>query len=448
LTVFFCSNPTELISSTLECVRITFKHGISAHSCFAFSAFSLVLKISGDNTAAVRAALLSKNLSSKNASKASSIAITNEFILAYNTPLPNILESFRQGCKLGLGSGDIFWGFINWMSSNQHTYLSGFHLDEVERDGVEIVEQMKSYKEYSLLNSFIEYRKVFPYLLGRNKDPLDWKKLEEFVHSSILDKKNDSSQKFRLARMCLAHLQLGVYFGNFSFADKMTDELLKLQKTNIAYFYASLKLLFTGVASFFLAFDPKTKNRKRKYYVSKAKKQYNEMSKIFKSMGQNCHHRYLILKAIVIALNNNNTVKGQRDVQYAYNYAIEAAIRVEHIQDAALCNEVAGEYFLSKNNSDLAIMYFTQAWHGYMSWGAVGKANHLKQNRESYIDASFKKVFFFKSANHARYTKDEKVLFQKEIQEEKLSFKLPEMVDCDDVSGSRGDVSSFSGDLF
>jgi hypothetical protein len=74
-----------------------------------------------------------------------------------------------------------------------------------------------------------------------------------------------------------------------------------------------------------------------------------------------------------------------RAVKEKFDKAIAEAEKAAVIQDAALANELAGEYFLSIKEDNQASLYFTQALALYKGWGAREKAKHLILHRGHWI---------------------------------------------------------------
>uniref|UniRef100_A0A6T6HL95 Uncharacterized protein n=1 Tax=Craspedostauros australis TaxID=1486917 RepID=A0A6T6HL95_9STRA len=80
-------------------------------------------------------------------------------------------------------------------------------------------------------------------------------------------------------------------------------------------------------------------------------------------------------------------------VQACYDEAIEKARSRNHIHEAGLACEMAGEAFLRistrdarDRTSNLIRHYFTRAAEFYEAWGAVTKCEDLRQRRGDHID--------------------------------------------------------------
>jgi hypothetical protein len=104
------------------------------------------------------------------------------------------------------------------------------------------------------------------------------------------------------------------------------------------------------------------------------------MKQMMSTKGVSTLHRYLLLKALVAAIKKKN------DTKLCFDNAIMAAGKTGFTQDAALGNELAGEYFLSMDDEYLCKFYFTRAYELYKEWGALTKVAHFKSRHGEHID--------------------------------------------------------------
>jgi len=73
-------------------------------------------------------------------------------------------------------------------------------------------------------------------------------------------------------------------------------------------------------------------------------------------------------------------------VQTAYNEAIEAAENAGYMQEAALCCERLGIYYLEQHcDTRQADIYLRRAFYLYSTWGAHTKCIQLKGNHDSLM---------------------------------------------------------------
>jgi hypothetical protein len=82
--------------------------------------------------------------------------------------------------------------------------------------------------------------------------------------------------------------------------------------------------------------------------------------------------RQFLLEAEIAA-----AIKGDKCVHSKYVAAIALARDSGSLFLAALGNELAGKYFLRKNQRDLALHFLQEAVQYYKAWGAMAKVDHL-----------------------------------------------------------------------
>lgn len=70
-----------------------------------------------------------------------------------------------------------------------------------------------------------------------------------------------------------------------------------------------------------------------------------------------------------------------------YDRAIELAGEEEYTQDEALGNELCAKFYLSRRRRKVARAYMTDAYHGYLRWGATAKAEDLAAMYPTLISA-------------------------------------------------------------
>jgi predicted ATPase len=373
---FHCGKHAQFNNYTFRMLQISFKHGVCGDTAIAFVCYAHLLSgVFGDHSGAVRlAGLACKILETTKAKQVEAGALFGVayFIDSWSKPHAEVLEIYQRGFKSGMEMGELEKGFRNRMGSIHHSYAAGYPLDSVERAGAELVEQLQQYNVDSILSVTLEIRLPILYLTGKADKPLDWERLEKFEPAL-----NDSSEMFQLLYGYLGRLELGVYFSEFEFAERMSRKLSEVSTQDTSYVTMSFRLFYSGLTASCLA----RQTGKRKY-TSLAQKFAKEMKNTTRTSGRNSHHRYLLMEADIKAARKEKPTK----VQTAYDEAISAAVKSGSTQDAALGSELAGEHFLLLGNDELARNYLTQARDLYREWGALAKVKHIEHKRRQYIE--------------------------------------------------------------
>jgi len=129
-------------------------------------------------------------------------------------------------------------------------------------------------------------------------------------------------------------------------------------------FYYSLALL---------AQYPHAENAEQQEYMAVALENHKKMQQWAKHSPSNYQHKYELVEAEI------NRVLGQalKAMEY-YDRAIRGAGEQGYIQEEALACERAAEFYLALGREKIARDYMTEAYHGYVRWGATAKVRDLK----------------------------------------------------------------------
>lgn len=383
LRAYYCGDMVGFMSCVLRSLRISFEDGLSASSAYSFAAYGLFLDRScGDHEGALRMARISRQILSRvddsadsKTAKALALTTISYAIEAWSRPRDEVLLNGHLAHQSGMQSGNVELGFLNWVIANSFAYSTGYPLARVEKSGREILEQLELYSADSILPIFVQVRLPINCFLCCNGRTIDWKELETF--ETISSNKSDT---YRSSLGYLGRLELGLYFGELEFAERMATALQAYVAHEALYAIIVKYVFYSGLTFSGLA---RKRSRSSKLYRQKASKMSKIMEKHCRTKGLNPLHKSLIMKADLLACKG----KDSQEVARAFDQGIEAALKLCFVQDAALGSELAGEYFMSRDH-DKARHYFCQAQHLYNEWGATAKVNHLASLRPTYLGTS------------------------------------------------------------
>lgn len=392
IQAFYCDNHIEFLLATLRALQVTFQYGLSGYSAMAVVAYALV-QMSGlnDSAGAVRSVRLAKDIVRVCDAKSQEPAFrfcVSHFVEGWSESHELTLENYRQGHLIGMEIGNIEDAFLNSYGAMHHARSCGSPLGSLELIGEELLEQMNLYKVKSILVLMEQIHIPVQYLTG-NKENIepDWAELG-IEPKCNLDK---SSENFRMMNYYISRMELGVYFGNFPFADRMARKLRSILPLNIAYVELSFRLFYSGLAASGMARKMRLEGKRIEAlkYRAKGWRYCKRLGHLNRSIGDNGYHRELLLLADL-------NLCGKEHKRVSYDRAIHACLDVGHIHDAALGSELAGEHYLATYNkknetgdSDATMKqirrHFTRARDFYRSWGAFAKVKHLHKKRGEYI---------------------------------------------------------------
>jgi hypothetical protein len=168
-----------------------------------------------------------------------------------------------------------------------------------------------------------------------------------------------------LRDLCTFRLMLAYIFRDFPTAKALIKQLYVFKTYNPAISLCYLRQVFTGLCAFTLSRQAQKKKSKVKYQtIGKASLYY--FKKALKSGAVNAFPLYTLLLA------------EQSRSKKAYDEAIRVCSRCGLMNFEALANESAALYFFEVGDEDWAMYYMGKAAGLYEDWGAVGKAQALK----------------------------------------------------------------------
>jgi tetratricopeptide (TPR) repeat protein len=374
LRAFHCADSSLMALSILQSLSLTKSAGICAYSANAFSAYGMLLSSLGDQSGARRMARLSESILAKTDSKhlEGMVLFQNAcFVDAWSIPILHTVESMNRGYRSAMETGDIEDAYRSWACSIAHVFASGCPLPSLLETGIKCNEKLVQYKVESMKASFCKYHNLVEHLVGVAEKPLDFSSAVAEIPSYV----SDPDQFIHWSWYCWEYLQLAIYFRELKIAEKILEPFKKFSALDSSYIVTSIRVFFTGLTACSLAL----KTGKRKYLLM-ATSCTKEMKQMMSTKGINTLHRYLLLKALVAA------IKKKKDTQLCFDKAILAAGKTGFTQDAALGNELAGEYFLSMDDEYWCTFYFTRAYELYTEWGALAKVAHFKSRHGEHIE--------------------------------------------------------------
>ncbi len=156
---------------------------------------------------------------------------------------------------------------------------------------------------------------------------------------------------------------------NISQALEYIQSIMGLMSVGVHNFYYSLSLL---------AVYPTTDTQEK--YLQQVEANQEKMQNWAFHAPMNFLHKYELVEA------EKARVLGEKDrAMDFYDRAIQHSSEQGYIQEEALANELAAEYYLSLGREKVAKTYMTDAYYGYIRWGANAKVADLEERYPQLI---------------------------------------------------------------
>ncbi|MEG4172914.1 MULTISPECIES: GAF domain-containing protein [unclassified Microcoleus] len=281
------------------------------------------------------------------------------------------IEPLRQAINSGLEFGDIEYACHAADYYCAHLFFNGEHLDYVQ-------EQQKHYIDFAD-NFPQEYQFYLLKIIGQlvanlrgitdNSLILTGEFLKEEEAIAYLTKINNLMSLFRVlfAKTLLCYLFKD--YKNAIIHAKTALNNSMLVEANISFnnhvYYYSLALL----AQYF-----QESEEKQQQYLKQVEENQQKMKYWAQHCPMNYQHKYDLVEA------EKARVLGQAfSAMEYYDRAIDGAKENGYVQDEALANELAGEFYLALGRQKVARTYLIDAYYAYIRWGAKAKVKDLEE---------------------------------------------------------------------
>jgi histidine kinase len=383
----FLAMPNMFPLIVFNLVKLSLNYGNSKYSTYGYATFGLVsCGALGDMQGGNEFGRLALQLMQKyDASElmAKVYFVFYAFIYQWKNPLKDTKPFFLEGYKSGLETGDFEYGGWNAYHYCSYSFFAGEALDITSQNLAIMKEQGEKLginQVTLLIDVFIPVLKT----LSGNSAPE-----ENLVSDSFTDHLMPVFQTLKYTTAIFErNLALGMcnyYFRKYENARKYFDEaepliesVVGMEYTPQFYFFAALTLIQTA------DYNPKTFSKKFKLYSGKLKK-----------WAKDSPYNYLHKYELVMAEYYRHLGKRVHAEDF-YCLAIDHAHTQKYLNDEAIANECAAEFYFALNKKDIALTYIIKARYAYLKWGAEAKVDQLDSLYQQHLSLAIKSTSDFR----------------------------------------------------
>ena len=362
------------VLAMLKSIQITLGHSSNKRAAQSFAVAGFFSAMLNDFKTAARCSEAAQKLI-KNADfpiqEAEATTVLIFFVQHWRKPLHLGLEPALTARNILMDSGHnssfLHLSMIAYASCYQHC---GLRLQPLKDDLLKYQEILEDTGQYCFLGAFVPHTQLVLNLVGESDTPsvLSGRSMNL---AAFLKERADNKRALEVCNVM--RTILAFYFGDLDLALKVSNKLsIPFEEGPTPWL--AIRFFFQGLIHFALA-----KKTSKRMHRRKSRVYLNKMKKFVRIGNPNCHHLKLILQAEHLSITERDEVI----VQKGYNDAITTAARAGFVHDHALANELAGIYFLQRDQS-WAGTYMVRASALYNDWGAFGKVKDL--------DAKYKEV--------------------------------------------------------
>jgi predicted ATPase/signal transduction histidine kinase len=362
--------PVLVLTQTKLCVE----RGHSALAAFTYVFYGkLIYSMTGDINAGYHAGQLALKLLDKFNARELQSKVCSSFygvIKPWKVHIKDTLTSLREALQSGLETGDIEYGGYSATIYCSSIFLTGKPLDIIEEEQEQYLNLVfKLKQDYS-----IYYIQIFHQLTLNLKNEAEAKTQlvgKSFNETQMLPVFIETNNRILLFIAYLAKTILFYLFKepknavtNASLAAEHAVSVMSMVVDAAHNFYYSLALL---------AQYSQVSISQQKEYLAIVETNQQQMQKWAFNAPFNFQHKYELVEA------EKARLQGQiLEAMEYYDRAIAGAKEQGYIQEEALASELAAEFYFSIGRDKFALIYLTQAYYGYIRWGAKSKVKDLE----------------------------------------------------------------------
>ena len=391
-----------IVSKTIE---LCLKHGNSKFSAFGYACYGLLLAASGNIDLGYRLGKLALTMQERFDApqiKAKVNFIFNNMIRHWREPAVNTVGYLLKGIDEAIEVGDIEHSCFHAKYYCTYLFLIGEPLPSVAEKSQDRINTIQNFKQNFQLNYALIWQQLNFNLqnLAKNQWLLIGESFDESKMLPFWRKKNDATSlfAFHLAKLILCYLlkdyQQAVI--NARRGKQYLEAAAGTMCFSIYYFYASLAQL--AVCSPQASIDSE--------YLQQIVAYQKQIEYWADCVPDNYLNKYHLVTAEIARVVGKHEQAAEH-----YDLAITTAAEVGYIHEAALAEELTGEFYLSQGRTKIAGYYLTDAYYGYSRWGAYAKTQALEAqyfpllsrivDRESMTTDTHQKKVHIQSKNPA-----------------------------------------------
>ncbi|KAL3914204.1 MAG: hypothetical protein SGARI_000247 [Bacillariaceae sp.] len=368
----------------LRAMRITVREGSDITTPFVYSGYAYMLGLFNDEKEAFRFGKLALEKNDGKTTFPSSCCLTYPSVMHLQLPIAVGLEPLLSSYRVGLETGDLFFGTINISVYALVYFSSGLPLGPIAADMRNYMSQLKICKQDIPLAFILPTCQLALNLMGISEDPLDLSRdaikrtQAEYFSENVLLDKNDASV---LYMMYLEVFALFILDAENDRIEAAMREIHKLPETKLGgphimnYFFVFVDGLVGLRLSRYANTKKPNKWRQTRRFANKIS---NAAIKVLRGWAKTRPVNSVSLLALLDAeQNSRNRNKDPQDGKRMYDRAISQFARSGLVHYGAIANELAGLYMLEKKDDYWAEHYLSQACIRYSQWHAHVKVDMI-----------------------------------------------------------------------
>ncbi|BAT55881.1 ATP-binding region ATPase domain protein [Nostoc sp. NIES-3756] len=368
------SAPTLFPLVVCEQVNLSIRYGNSPFSAYGYVCYGVILNgIVEDIELAYQFGKLALSL----VEQFNAVEIkTNVFFVAGSCTVhgkvhvSDTLPILQAGYLSGLENGHLEYGCYAIAQRCHHLYFMGQELPKLEQEIAQVNEALAQFKQENALSWNKIYHQSILNLLNPHENSCRLLG-EVYNEDESLPAVQAANARtilfyFYLNKLILCYLfeEYNQAWENATQGEQYLDGVKAFLAVPVFYFYDSL----AQIAIYSSASNPKPE-----HLLNRVIKNQEKMRKWADNAPMNFQHKYELIEAEKFRILGNYW-----QAMESYDLAIAGAKEHGYIQEEALSNELAARFYFQCGKEKIAQTYITDAYYGYIRWGAKAKVRDLE----------------------------------------------------------------------
>ncbi|MBD1909147.1 MULTISPECIES: hybrid sensor histidine kinase/response regulator [unclassified Leptolyngbya] len=373
--------PALFVFTVCQQVNLSIKYGNSRFSPSGFADYGIVLTgIFQDIETGYQFGQLGLDLFERldaREVKSQTLFKVGTFITAWKYHVKDTLALLQRSYSHGLENGDTAHAGYAAALRCQHSYWCGVDLESLKQEMMNYGKSIVQIHQETVLGWHQVFHQATLNLLGLAENP-------QYLIGSVYNEEQSlplhiqSNERTTTHYAFLNKLILCYLFGSFSQAaenakqaEHYLDGVGGCLAAAMFYFYDSLA---------HLAIYPSITASQQEFLLNRVEQNQAKMQNWASHAPMNFQHKYELVEAELARISGSIA-----NAMEWYDRAIAGAKEHGYLQEEALANERAADFYFSLGRSKFAKEYLKEAYYGYVRWGAIAKVRQLEAVHPSIL---------------------------------------------------------------
>ncbi|WP_445240617.1 AAA family ATPase [Microcoleus vaginatus] len=361
-------------------VNLSIQHGNAASSALPYIGYGMILCSSGELDTGYQFSQLALKLLDRfkdRTFKARIYAIYKTFIKHWNEPLKDTSSLCMEAYQCAIETGDLEYAASITLSYAYALYLSGVELIDAKKEMAKALE----FTYQTQQEAYIHWGKISMQAILNMGEQVENPCCligEVYDEQKMIPVHQAGGDRTGLMHVYSHKVILCYLFEEFQQAVENADRFEEYSANAGSFFILPVVYLYDMLAR--LALYPNSSETEREEILTKVAGKQEKMETWAKQAPMNYLHKFYLVEA-----ERDRVLGNDKDAREYYDKAIILARENEYLNEEALAYELAGRFYLGRNQNHVARHYLQDAHYAYQRWGAIAKVKDLEGRYPQFL---------------------------------------------------------------